>query len=296
MLRSTAVSRLLRADEYNPVHVPESYVASSSSLLIVYWSQYVCAGIAAGLFAGLFGLGGGVIIVPILTFLFTAQKMPEAHVLHLALGTSLASIMFTSLSSMRAHNKRGAVDWPIALKIAPGILAGSFSGSWLAAQLSTRYLKLFFIIFLCTVAFRIVRKVPQETKKPYTSGGIFGVGALIGVVSSLVGIGGGTMSVPFLLRCNSSMHSAIGTSSAIGFPIALAGAVGYALHGSRIPGLPEYTLGFIYLPGLLFISLASVTSAPLGAKLAHKLPVAKLKVIFAGLLLVMALKMLAELF
>lgn len=264
--------------------------------MITYWLLYSLTGAVAGLFAGLFGLGGGVIVVPILTFLFTGQHMPEIHILHMALGTSLASILFTSLSSMRAHNKRGAVAWSTAVRIAPGILIGAFTGSWLATQISTRHLKIFFVIFLLYVAFRIVRNSAPEIKKPYTSGGIFGVGALIGAISSLVGIGGGTMSVPFLLRCNVSMHSAIGTSSAIGFPIALAGAVGYTVNGLRIIDLPPYTLGYIYLPALLFVALASVTTAPLGAKLAHKLPVARLKIIFAGLLLVMALNMLAGLF
>lgn len=263
---------------------------------MTYWLLYVLTGCVAGLFAGLFGLGGGVIVVPILTFLYTSQQMPDAYILHMALGTSLASIMFTSLSSMRAHNSRGAVDWPIALKIAPGILAGAFSGSWLASQIATRQLKLFFIIFLFYIAVRIIRNVAPVVRKPYTSGGIFGVGALIGAVSSLVGIGGGTMSVPFLLRCGASLHGAIGTSSAIGFPIALAGTIGYALNGSGIADLPAYTLGFIYLPALLFVALASVTTAPLGAKLAHKLPVARLKLIFAALLFVMGLKMLGGLF
>lgn len=253
-------------------------------------------GIAAGLFAGLFGLGGGVIIVPILTFLFTAQHMPETYILHLALGTSLASIMFTSLSSMRAHNKRGAVEWQIAIKIAPGILLGAFAGSWLASQISTRNLKIFFVIFLFYIASTILIKSKPGIRKPYSSGGVFGVGALIGAISSLVGIGGGTMSVPFLLRCNASMYSAIGTSSAIGFPIALAGAAGYILNGSRISGLPPHTLGYIYLPALLFVSLASVAAAPLGARLTHKLPVSRLKMIFAGLLLIMGTKMLTGLF
>lgn len=264
--------------------------------MITYWLLYSLAGIVAGLFAGLFGLGGGVIVVPILTFLFTAQHMPETYILHMALGTSLASIMFTSLSSMRAHNDRGAVEWPIALRIAPGILIGAFTGSCLASQISTRHLKIFFVVFLFYVAYNIVKKVKPAIKKPYSSGGIIGAGALIGAISSLVGIGGGTMSVPFLLRCNASMHSAIGTSSAIGFPIALAGAIGYAINGSNIAVLPPHTLGFIYLPALLFVSIASVTTAPLGAKLAHKLPVSRLKMIFAGMLFIMGIKMMAGLF
>ncbi len=264
--------------------------------MIIYLLAYGLTGIASGMFAGLFGLGGGIIIVPILTFLFTAQHLPETHILHMALGTSLATILFTSLASMRAHHQRGAVLWPMAFRIAPGILIGAFTGSWLAAQISTSYLKIFFVVFLFYVASRIFMHVKPTIKKTYSSAGIFGVGTLIGAISSLVGIGGGTMSVPFLLRCNATMHNAIGTSSAIGFPIALAGAAGYALNGWNVDGLPNYSLGFIYLPALLFVSLASVTTAPLGAKLAHKLPVARLKMIFAGLLYILGIKMLAGLF
>lgn len=264
--------------------------------MLMYWFCYGLTGVLAGIFAGLFGVGGGLIIVPILTALFTAQLMPEAYIIQLAIGTSLSSIMFTSLSSMRAHHRRGAVEWFIVRKISFGILAGAFFGSWLAAQLSTRFLKIFFVAFLFYVAVRLLLNVRPAPGKQYGAAGIFGVGSLIGAVSSLVGIGGGTMSVPFLLRCNISMHNAIGTSAAIGFPIALAGAAGYAIHGLKVSGLPVYTLGFIYLPALLVVSLASITTAPLGAKLAHNLPVLMLKKVFAGLLVILGIKMMAGLF
>lgn len=264
--------------------------------VLMYLMFYALTGVLAGVFAGLFGVGGGLIVVPILTALFAAQQMPEAHVLHLALGTSLASIMFTSLSSMRAHHTRGAVEWQIVRRISPGILAGAFFGSWLAAQIPTRFLRLFFVAFLFYVAIRIVLEIKPQLKKPFSAVGISGAGSLIGAVSSLVGIGGGTMSVPFLLRCNVSMHNAIGTSAAIGFPIALAGALGYVIHGSKVSGLPAGTVGFIYLPALLVVSIASIVTAPLGAKLAHNLPVLMLRKIFAGLLVIMGIKMLAGLF
>lgn len=264
--------------------------------MLIYWFCYGLTGVLAGVFAGLFGVGGGLIVVPILTFLFAAQQIPEAHIVHLALGTSLASIMFTSLSSMRAHHLRGAVKWAMVRKISIGIVAGAFLGSWLAAQLSTRFLKIFFVVFLFYVAARLLLDVRPSPGKPYSAAGIFGAGSLIGAVSSLVGIGGGTMSVPFLLRCNISMHNAIGTSAAIGFPIALAGAAGYAVNGLKVDGLPAYTLGFIYLPALIVVSLASITTAPLGAKLAHNLPVVLLKRIFAGLLIIVGIKMMSGLF
>ncbi len=264
--------------------------------MLMYLLYYGVTGILAGIFAGLFGVGGGLIVVPILTALFTAQHMPEAHVLHLAIGTSLASIMFTSLSSMRAHHRRGAVEWVIVRKISIGIVAGAFFGSWLAAQLSTRFLKIFFVVFLFYVAVRLLRDVTPSPGKPCSAAGMFGAGSLIGGISSLVGIGGGTMSVPFLLRCNVTMHNAIGTSAAIGFPIALAGAAGYAIQGTKAAGLPVYSLGFIFLPALFVVSLASITTAPLGAKLAHHLPVEILRKVFAGLLIVVGIKMMAGLY
>ncbi len=181
--------------------------------------------------AGLLGVGGGLIIVPVLTFIFTARHLPDAHILHLALGTSLASIMFTSVSSLRAHHQRSAVDWLVVRRISSGIMVGTF---------------------------------------------------------------GGSLSVPFLTWCNVAIHRAIGTSAAIGFPIALAGAAGYVVNCLSVP-LPPYSLGFVYLPALIGIAAASIVTAPLGAKLAHSLPIDKLKKIFALLLIVMGTKMLVSL-
>jgi len=260
------------------------------------WLLYLALGAFAGVLAGLLGVGGGLVIVPILTFIFTAQHMPQEHLLHLALGTSLASIMFTSVSSLRAHHLRGAVDWLVVRRITPGILAGTFSGSWVAAQLSTGFLKAFFVVFLYFVAAQMllnIRPHPQRQLPGRTA--LFGVGGLIGAVSSLVGIGGGSMSVPFLVWCNTAMHTAIGTSAAIGFPIALAGAAGYVVNGLSAT-LPPHTLGFVYLPALLGVSAASMLTAPLGAKLAHNLPIGRLKKIFALLLIVMGTKLLMSLF
>jgi len=256
------------------------------------WFMYIALGAFAGVLAGLLGVGGGLVIVPVLTFIFTAQHMPEGHILHLALGTSLASIMFTSVSSLRAHHGRGAVDWIAVRRISIGIMVGTFAGSWIAAQLSTRFLKVFFIVFLYYVAAQMLLNIkPKPHRQLPGFAAMSGVGGLIGGVSSLVGIGGGTMSVPFLLWCNTAIHRAIGTSAAIGFPIALAGAVGYMVNGLSVP-LPQYSLGFVYLPALAGIAATSVVTAPLGAKLAHSLPIDKLKKVFALLLIVMGTKML----
>ena len=259
------------------------------------WLLYLSLGAFAGVLAGLLGVGGGLVIVPILTFIFTAQGLPGEHILHLALGTSLASIMFTSVSSLRAHHARGAVDWLVVRRITPGILAGTFFGSWVAAQLSTRFLKGFFVVFLYYVALQMLLNIrPKPHRQLPGRLALFGVGGAIGGVSSLVGIGGGSMSVPFLVWCNVTMHNAIGTSAAIGFPIALAGAAGYLVNGLPV-ALPPHSFGYIYLPALTGVAAASIVTAPLGARLAHSLPIAGLKKIFALLLIVMGTKMLLSL-
>ncbi|MDA8429090.1 MAG: sulfite exporter TauE/SafE family protein [Geobacteraceae bacterium] len=260
------------------------------------WLLYLALGVFAGGLAGLLGVGGGLVIVPMLTFIFTARQMPAEHVLHLALGTSMASIMFTSISSLRAHHLRGAVDWSVVRRITPGILIGTFCGTWVAAQLSTGFLKVFFVLFTYYVAAQMLLNIqPHPHRQLPGSVALCGVGGMIGGVSSLVGIGGGSMSVPFLIWCNVAMYNAIGTSAAIGFPIALAGTAGYAINGLTAI-LPAHTVGFVYLPALLGISAASMLIAPLGAKLAHSLPIARLKKIFALLLIVMGTKMLLSLF
>ena len=174
-----------------------------------------------------------------------------------------------------------------------GIVTGTLVGSWMAAQLSTRFLKGFFVIFLYYVAVQMLLDIrPKPSRRLPGAGGMFGVGSVIGGISSLVGIGGGSMSVPFMIWCNLSMHKAVGTSAAIGLPIALAGATGYLVNGLSVKMLPAYSLGFIYLPALFGISIASILTAPFGAKLAHTLPVSGLKRLFALLLMAVGTRML----
>ncbi|MFN3398375.1 MAG: TSUP family transporter [Sulfurimicrobium sp.] len=237
------------------------------------------------------------VIVPVLTFIFTAQHFPHEHILHIALGTSLASILFTALSSVRAHHAHGAVNWPVVRGITPGIVAGTLLGTVLAAQLSTSFLKGFFVLFVYYVAAQMLLNIkPKPARQLPGMGGLFAAGSVIGGVSSLVGIGGGTLSVPFMTWCNIKMHQAIGTSAAIGFPIAAAGALGYAVNGLGAAALPEYSLGFIYLPALAGLVFASVLSAPFGARMAHRLPVPQLKKVFAALLIALGTRMLVSLF
>jgi len=259
------------------------------SILIIYLG----VGAVAGLMAGLFGVGGGIIIVPMMVFSLGWQQMPEDLVMHLALGTSMASIMFTSVSSFRAHHRRGAVHWEVVLKIIPGILTGTILGSSIASRLNTSALKTFFVVFLFYVSIQmLLDRKPKPSRQIPGIAGMFGAGNGIGIVSALVGIGGGTLSVPFMIWCNLTVHHAIGTSAAIGFPIAIAGTIGYMLNGWGTVNLPAFSFGYIYLPGVIGIASASVLTAPLGVRLAHRLPVDRLKKTFAVLLLVVAIRML----
>ncbi|MEW5943489.1 MAG: sulfite exporter TauE/SafE family protein [Pseudomonadota bacterium] len=258
-----------------------------------FWLLYLAVGVVAGFLAGLLGVGGGLVIVPALAFIFAAQHFAPAYILHLALGTSLASILFTSVSSLRAHHAHGAVDWSIVRRTAPGIVAGTLAGTLIAAKLSTGFLKMFFVVFVYYVATQMLLNIkPKPSRQLPGRAGMFAAGGVIGSVSSLVGIGGGTLSVPFMTWCNVKLHRAIGTSAAIGFPIAAAGAAGYILSGLSAGMLPEYSLGFLYLPALVGLVAASILTAPLGARLAHRLPVPKLKKIFALLLYVIGTRML----
>ena len=264
-------------------------------MMFLYFLLYAGAGAAAGVLAGLLGVGGGIVIVPVLSMLFAWQGVSGQYLMQMALGTSLASIMFTSISSMRAHNKHGAVRWPVVKAIAPGIIVGTLGGSWLASMLSSSFLRGFFLCFLYYVSFQMFLNIkPKPSREIPGTPGMLGTGGFIGFISALVGIGGGTMSVPFMAWCNIPMHQAVGTSAAIGFPIALAGTVGYIFGGMGKAGLPEYSLGFIYLPALICLVVFSMLTAPTGARIAHKLPVAKLKRVFALFLFLMATRMLFQ--
>ncbi len=254
-------------------------------------ATYLALGAVAGILAGLLGVGGGLVIVPMVVFSLQAAGQVD-FVQNLGLGTSFATIIFTSISSFRSHHVRGAVLWPAVYRVAPGILIGTFLGAKLTSVLSTGFLQVFFVCFLLYVGTQMLLDIkPKPSRTLPGSAGLCGVGGAIGAVSSLVGIGGGTLSVPFLSWCNIEVHKAIGTSAAIGFPIAIAGALGNVFYGWGQPGLPEYSLGFVYLPAFAGIAAASIFTAPLGAGIAHKLPVRRLKSIFAMLLFVMAAKM-----
>ena len=258
---------------------------------------YLLLGGFVGVFAGLLGVGGGGIMVPLLTAMFAAQGVGNEHLVHLALGTSMAAIVLTSISSLRAHHAHGAVRWDIVRGIAPGILLGTFAGTFVASSVPTRPLAIFFTCFMAYVALQMILSVkPKPSRDLPGALGLAGVGAGIGIVSALVAIGGGSLSVPFMTWCNVKMQNAIGTSAAIGLPIALAGALGYLINGWGSAGLPAWSFGYVYLPALVLISSVSFFTAPIGARLAHRLPVATLRKIFAGVLILLSAKMLHTVF
>jgi len=260
---------------------------------LTFLAIYLALGLVSGFIAGLLGVGGGLVLVPVLSWIYSHQGFPAEYNIHMALGTSLAVIVLTSVSSLRAHHGHGAVRWTAVRRIAPGIVLGTLTGAIAAAWLPDRGLKWFFVAFLFYAATQMLLgfKANPHRELPGLPGMTL-AGAVIGLVSSWVGIGGGTLSVPFLNWCNVRFQEAIGTSAAIGFPIAVSGAVGYALSGQIAAGLPEYSLGFVYLPALAAIAALSMVSAPWGARLTHRLPVPRLKKIFAALLYLLGLRML----
>jgi uncharacterized membrane protein YfcA len=246
-------------------------------------------GAATGFAAGLLGIGGGMLLVPFLTLLFTLRHFPEEHLVHMAIATSLATIMFTSVSSVRAHHRRGAVLWPVVKVLAPGILIGSLAGAQIAGRLPTVAIALFFATFVGFSALQMLRdRKPKPSRELPGPLGISAVGGGIGVLSSIVGAGGGFISVPYMVWSNVKIHNAVATSAALGFPIAAAGTIGYIISGWSAPRLPPGTLGFIYVPALLAVAGGSVLTAPLGARVAHALDTAKLKRVFALLLFALA--------
>jgi len=251
-------------------------------------------GVVAGILAGLLGIGGGVVIVPVLFWILGANaEIPAAHLMHIALGTSLATIVITSLSSILAHHRRGAVQWPIVWKLAPSLVIGTLLGAVIADALPSDGLRLFFAVFILLVSVQLGLdiQVSPHRQVPGKSGlGIAGL--VIGKLSALVGIGGGTLTVPFLLWCNVPIRHAVATSAAGGFPIAVAGTMGFMATGWYVGDLPAWSSGYIYWPAFVAIAPVSLLFAPLGAKLAHTLPVDLLKRFFAVYLAVVGVNML----
>lgn len=256
--------------------------------------SYIGLGIVAGFFAGLLGVGGGLIIVPILILIFQSNNFIQDSIVHMAIGTSLATIIFTSLSSIYAHHfKHNAVRWDIVKQLTPGIIIGALSGAILADFISAKNLQYFFGFFELAVAAQMAFNIKASAARKLPAyKGMFTAGSSIGGISSIVGIGGGTLTVPFLTWCNVKMQHAVATSSACGLPIAVAGCIGFVLTGWNEVTLPEYSLGYIYWPAFLSIVLSSILTAPVGAWFAHRLSAAKLKRFFSLVLFFLGIKML----
>ena len=254
----------------------------------------LAVGSFAGFVAGLLGIGGGMIIVPVVLWVLQMKGLGGIeHAQHLAVGTSFAIMVFTTFSSVMAQQRKGSVDWAVVRRMAPGMVAGVMIGSMLAKRLSNEALQIFFIVFVVLVALKTLTDAkPKPTRSLPGPAGLGAVGALFGMASSWVGIGGGSLSVPFMLYCNVPVRTAVGTSAGLAWPIAVAGAVGYHYSGWNVAGLPEGALGFWYLPAVAVLSVATMLFAPLGVKAAHKLPPEKLKLAFGLLLLVIAARML----
>lgn len=258
-----------------------------------WYLAYLLLGSVTGFLAGLFGVGGGLVLVPVLILLFDAQHFPDENVMHLALGTSMATILFTSLASMRKHHHHGAVNWRVVRGIAPGILLGAAMGALFAASVSARGLGIFFALFVYFAAAQILLDIRPHASRQLP--GLYGLtlaGVFTGWLSSMVSIGGGTIVVPFLLWCNVALKNAIGTSAAIGFPVAVGGTAGYIFTGTNVSALPANSLGFVYLPALIWTAIASVITAPLGAKTAHRMKTGMLRKLFAVLLIALATRLL----
>ena len=257
------------------------------------WSAYLVLGVFAGLVGGLLGLGGGILIVPALLFLFMWQGLPADILMHLAVATSLFTIIFTSVSSSYAHHKHQAVLWPQMFLLTPGIILGAVTGAIIADHLSSDILRRVFGIFEIFVALQIGFSVKPTVQRelPGNNGMLF-AGGVIGTLSTILGIGGGTLTVPFLVWCHVDIRKAVATSSACGFPIALAGTLAMIYTGLDYSDLPENTIGYVYLPAAVLILITSVLFAPVGAKLAHAMPIDSLKRIFAIVLAGVGLRML----
>ncbi len=252
--------------------------------------ELAALGICTGFLAGLLGIGGGMVMVPFITFMLSQRGVDADLAVKMAIATSMATIIFTSVSSVRAHHKRGAVRWDLVKGLAPGIVLGSMIGSLgVFALLKGAYLAIFFGLFVGFSATQMfLDKKPAPTRQVPATAGLMGAGGVIGFISGLVGAGGGFISVPFMTWCNVAIHNAVATSAALGFPIAVANVAGYIISGMTVEGLPADAFGFIWVPALVVIAACSVFTAPLGAKAAHMLPVKKLKRVFASVLYVLA--------
>jgi len=263
-------------------------------MLSIEWIfLYIGLGAFVGFMSGLLGVGGGGLLVPMLVSIFIYQGFSADNVVHMALATSLACMIITSVSSMRSHASKNAVMWDVLRGMAPGIIVGAFLATQVASRVNSTYIAIFFALFMALVALQTFLKwQPEPSKKPRTLLGLILAGMGIGSVSALAAVGGGFLTVVYLSYKNVDIKRSIGTSAAIGFPIAITGTIGYMINGWTTTLDKPYTFGFIYIPAFLAISIASAISAPNGAHFAHNMPEATLKKLFAIICLALSIKML----
>ncbi|MCU0756201.1 MAG: sulfite exporter TauE/SafE family protein [Xanthomonadales bacterium] len=252
------------------------------------------AGLLSGVLAGLLGIGGGLVLVPVLAFLLPLQGIAATDALHVAVATSSATIFFTALSSARAHAGNANVDWPSVLRLAPGLVIGAGGGALVVATVPDRVLTVLVVGFCVHTAWTLLKPrasagVDAPALRPWPVYGAAGLG--IGAVAAAVGIAGGSLVVPFLLRCGMTLKRAIGSSAAAGVPVALASAVGYLL-ATPVSGMSDWAIGLVEISAILPLAVGSVLAAPWGAALARRAPVPLLKRVFAGWLLLVALLLL----
>ncbi len=272
----------------------DTYLPSCMNLEPLLITQLALLGLGSGFLAGLLGIGGGMMMVPFITIILSGRGVGPDLAVKMAIATSMATIIFTSLSSVRAHHQHGAVRWDLVKGLAPGIvLGGAVASLGVFALLKGSWLALFFAAFVSFSATQMfLDKKPAPTRQVPGIGGLISAGGVIGFLSGLVGAGGGFVSVPFMTWCNVAIHNAVATSAALGFPIALANVVGYIISGQAVQNLPPHSFGYVWLPALGVIASCSVLTAPLGARAAHNLPVKPLKRVFASILYLLAAYML----
>lgn len=253
---------------------------------------FLILGTFVGFMSGLLGIGGGGFLVPAFVAIFSFNGISNDNLMHLALGTSMMSIVITSYVSFREHHKRGGVIWDIFKKMAIGVIIGTFLATFISSNISSYFLAIFFSVLMFIISIRMILDIkPKVEYKPYTSKTLFGAGMIIGAISAMMSVGGGAFTVPFLVSRGIEMKKAIGTSAAIGFPIAIFGTIGFMINGWESTSLSNYQIGNIYLPAVIFVSIATIFTVPFGVKMAHTIPTLMLKKIFAFLLIALSIKM-----
>lgn len=256
----------------------------------------ILCGSISGFLAGLLGIGGGMILVPFMILVFNHLGFSQSIIVHMAIATGMATILFTTTSAIWAHHKHSSIDWKLVGALSPGmVLGGLFGGSEIFEAINTSWLSLFFAIFLVYTSIQmIINKKPTAGRDLPGAAGLFSFGACAGVLSSLVGAGGAFITVPFMLWCNVRPHTAMASSSGLGLPVAAAATIGYMYGSWGNPNLPAGSLGFVYVPAVLCIVVVSVFTAPLGARMARKMNIAQLKRVFGVMLFLLSAFMLNE--